>query len=353
MLSPNSVHLMNGRFGDPSLYIALGSHHAILFDCGDCSSLTTKELSLVERLFLTHTHVDHLFGFDRLLRICIDNRKRLEIYGAPGIRERLEHKMQGVTHNLDIQRPLEILIVELHERYSLESTYLYNQHFRRENEIQKELEYLSSIRSLEDESRRLSGEVFFRTLSFQDYEVHYTSLLHVVPVLSFKLSLRRSASVLNLGKAKELGLTPGSWISTILKKRESQENLEIQGKTWKIQELFTLLFEQHSLDVLGYITDTVWNGKVRRRLLAMMSQIPFLFCDSTYLAEDQERALKYYHLTATQAGELAKQCKVGLLITFHFSLKYGKNYDLLIQESTNVYPAVAPLLGKGDEKYSF
>ena len=59
--------LVNGRSGDPALYIeTLFEKRAILFDLGDISNLPPRKIQRLEHIFVSHTHIDHFIGFDRL-----------------------------------------------------------------------------------------------------------------------------------------------------------------------------------------------------------------------------------------------------------------------------------------------
>jgi len=61
--------LVNGRSGDPALYVeTLFEGRAILFDLGDISSLSPGMIQRLEYVFVSHAHIDHFIGFDRLLR---------------------------------------------------------------------------------------------------------------------------------------------------------------------------------------------------------------------------------------------------------------------------------------------
>ncbi|MEK7486259.1 MAG: MBL fold metallo-hydrolase [Planctomycetota bacterium] len=350
-MSSHYVRMLNGRFGDPTLFISLDSKRSILFDCGDCQRLTRKELASIERVFITHTHMDHLFGFDRLLRVCIDSRETLEIYGPPGLRERLEHKFQGITHNLVVQRSLRIRITELHPNFAISAYYPYQTHFQREQEFQEELPFLSEILP-EDTIRLKRSETLTRKLDFKDYQITYTSLLHVVPVLSYKLTLLQTEKF-DQTKMAELGVQPGPWIQRVKESKEKDIPIEIEGKTYSSKFLYETLFQIAPQDAVGYVTDTLWHPKVERRIKEMMKEVKYFFCDSCYVEADMERAKLYYHLTTKQAGELAKSCKVEKLINFHFSMKYGKNYHQLVQEAQTVFSNVAPLEGIGENAFHF
>ena len=57
------------------------------------------------------------------------------------------------------------------------------------------------------------------------------------------------------------------------------------------------------------------------------------FCETAFLEEDRDRARERYHLTAYQAGELAKSGKVKELVPFHFSPRYHHKKDILYKEA--------------------
>ena len=64
--------LVNGRFGDPALFVEFSHERgAVLLDCGDLSVLSARDLLRIGTVAVSHMHMDHLFGFDALLRATL------------------------------------------------------------------------------------------------------------------------------------------------------------------------------------------------------------------------------------------------------------------------------------------
>src|SRR5688572_8946013 len=89
-----STELVNGPFGDPALFLDFRfERRALLFDLGDIAALPAKKILRLSDVFVTHAHMDHFSGFDRLLRICLGRDTDLRLYGPPGIIDKVEHKL--------------------------------------------------------------------------------------------------------------------------------------------------------------------------------------------------------------------------------------------------------------------
>ena len=113
-----SLHpsLVNGRSGDPALYIeTLFERRAILFDLGDVSVLPPRKLLRLEYVFVSHAHVDHFIGFDHLLRLLIGRDTTVRLYGPEGFVDQVHHKLQAYRWNLvdRFENDLVFLVTEL------------------------------------------------------------------------------------------------------------------------------------------------------------------------------------------------------------------------------------------------
>ena len=86
--------LINGAFDDPGLYIPfLFQNRALIFDLGDITNLSSRDLLKISHGFVTHTHMDHFIGFDRLLRKALGREKTLVLFGPEGFIKNVEGKL--------------------------------------------------------------------------------------------------------------------------------------------------------------------------------------------------------------------------------------------------------------------
>ncbi|MCZ6800528.1 MAG: ribonuclease Z, partial [Nitrospirae bacterium] len=95
-----SPHLVNDLFGDPGLYVEIRwSRRALLFDLGENAALGPTRLLRAEDVFVSHMHMDHFIGFDRLIRVALGRGKHIRLYGPPGLIDNVTGKLRGYTWN--------------------------------------------------------------------------------------------------------------------------------------------------------------------------------------------------------------------------------------------------------------
>ena len=93
--------LINGRFGDAALYIeTLFERGAVLFDLGELANLAPRKILRIEHVFVSHTHMDHFIGFDRLLRLQVGRKGKINLCGPEGFIDHVRHKLHAYRRNL-------------------------------------------------------------------------------------------------------------------------------------------------------------------------------------------------------------------------------------------------------------
>ena len=93
--------LLNGHSGDPVVLVSLfGKSNIYLIDIGDISKLSYKDVLKINKIFVSHTHMDHFYGFDRVLRTFLGKEKYLQVFGPKNIIKNIKGKLEGYTWNL-------------------------------------------------------------------------------------------------------------------------------------------------------------------------------------------------------------------------------------------------------------
>jgi ribonuclease Z len=188
--------LVNGPFGDPVVYAEVTfERRAMLFDIGEIRGLVPRELLRISHVFVTHAHMDHFSGFDRLLRLLLGRTTTVGLYGPSGFIDRVEHKLRAYTWNV-IHRYSGILTFDVNEVH--ESGTLRQARFCSGSVFQREMM----------PETRLDGDLL---ISITPFTVRYAVLDHGTPCLGF--ALEEPAHV-NIWKTRldEHGLHVGPWL---------------------------------------------------------------------------------------------------------------------------------------------
>jgi len=88
---------------------------------------------------------------------------------------------------------------------------------------------------------------------------------------------------------------------------------------------------------VAYVVDCAWREPGASRLVELARGAHLLYCEAAFLEEDAARARDRYHLTAPQAGELARRAGVGQLRLFHFSPKYRGRETEFVAEAKEAF----------------
>jgi ribonuclease Z len=105
--------LVNGRYGDPTVYVeTLFEKRGLLFDLGEIAALPPRKLQRIDQIFVSHAHIDHFIGFDHLLRLLVGRETSVHLYGPLGLAEHVYHKLQGFRWDLVESYNCELIFID-------------------------------------------------------------------------------------------------------------------------------------------------------------------------------------------------------------------------------------------------
>jgi ribonuclease Z len=73
---------------------------------------------------------------------------------------------------------------------------------------------------------------------------------------------------------------------------------------------------------IGYVTDLRYTEANLRALDDLLAGVDLLFIESVFLEAEAGHAARKNHLTATQAGAIARRLGARAVVPFHFSPRY-------------------------------
>jgi len=252
----------------------------ILIDCGEGTQRQFRKAKLnsckVTRILITHWHGDHILGIPGLLSTLALSgyKKTLYIYGPKNTKEHMQELLKIFG-------------------------------FKREYKI---------------EVKEVSGK-FFET---DDFYLEAEKMEHGIPTNAYCF-VKKGLVRIDKKKLKNSGLPSGP----LLQKLKQGKNISYKGKKYLARNL-TFTEGDKKISV---VLDTLDNKKI----VAFVNGSDLLICESSFSDELKEQAKQHLHLTAKQAGEIAKKSKSKKLVLTHLSQRYEKNPKKILNEAKKVF----------------
>lgn len=305
--------LVNDPFGDPGLYVLMRfERRALLFDLGDIRRLASRQVLAIEHVFISHTHIDHFSGFDDLLRICLGRPLKIHFYGPPGLIAQVEHKLAAYTWNLvqNYETDFTLVVAEFDEANGQQ----HRAQFRCQTGFARDP--LPSI--------PLQGDVLMRDHRIQ---VRAATLDHRIPCLGFCVEETTHVAVMK-NRLGELGLEVGPWLQGFKRALldAAPDDTVISGpagQPLRLGDLRARCVFTSPGPKLGYITDVAFHAHNTAKITALVQGADILFIESSFTADEAQRAADRAHLTTHQAGTLGRLSGVKRVIPFHFSPRHA------------------------------
>jgi len=320
--------LVNGPFDDPTLFIPfLYEKRALIFDLGDIFSLSARDILKISHVFVTHTHMDHFIGFDRLLRLFLGRNHSLYMYGPENFISNVEGKLAGYSWNL---------VENYSNMFVLHVTEVHDDHLKTQDYICRD-RFIPSSKAVE---HPFAGPLYTKP----SFSVFTRILDHSIPCLGFSLKERFHVNIMK-DAVVELGLETGPWLTefkqALFDHQSPDSEFEVksgkQQKTFILGDLAMKIARVTSGQKISYIADVVYSESNLEKVIELAKDSDHLFIEASFLDKDKDIAEKKYHLTARQAGFIAGKANVKQLTPFHFSPRYQGKGHLLEQEAQKAY----------------
>lgn len=256
----------------------------ILIDCGEGTQRQFRKAHInpcnLTRLLITHFHGDHVFGLPGLFQtLGLNNyQKTLYIYGPRGTKEFIKKIYGTFIHTKKIKMEIK--------------------------------------------------EVNGKFLETKDFILTAFPLEHDAPTNGYMFEEKDKLRI-KKERLKKLKLPNIPEIA----KLTLGKDIKINNKIIKSKDL---TYKQKGKKI-SFIFDTRMCNNIKR--LAKDSDLAII--EATFLASSEngkELAEEYFHLTAEDAGKIAKQGKVNHLILTHFSQRYEHKENLLLNEAKKIFP---------------
>lgn len=257
----------------------------ILIDCGEGTQRQFRKANLnpckITKILITHWHGDHVLGLPGLFQTLAFNgySKDLILYGPKGTKTYIKKMIDTFA----FVNKFPFKVVEL-ER---EGIFFENDEF-----------YL--------ESKKMIHNISCNAYCF----------------------IKKGEIRIDKNKLKKSEIPPGP----LLQNLKQGKDIMYKNKKFKFKDL---TFKEEDIKV-SFVLDSLFDEKI----IPFVKNSDLLICESTFLDnsdQGEELAKNRFHLTAKQAGEIAKKSNSKKLILTHVSQRYDSSSGRLIEEAKKVF----------------
>jgi ribonuclease Z len=320
-----------GLLDDPLIFLRIRPlGRALLFDCGQIAHLAKRVIKPIEAVFITHAHMDHIMGLPTLVRHHYSSPRPLDVFGPPGIAERVRHLLGGYDWNLAEPTWFTLRLHEVHSDRILHYRFSGPDRF---------------MRTFDGEEPRTVREIW----SCRYVAVEAEILDHKLPVLAFRVNEQPHFSI-DLHKLKARGLVAGEWLRDlkvrvwkgcvdheVLVSRQDGEGLK-EKPAYDPVDLYEAIRGEEAAASLGYVTDVGWTGENAAVMERFLGGLTLLCAECTFLEADVHKARASYHLTTGDLNRLVERLTPRYLLPLHLSKGY-------LRRSADLYRELQPPQG--------
>ena len=313
------IKKVNSPFEDTCFFIRnIYKKKALLLDCGRIGNLNNTELLSISDIFISHTHIDHFYGFDRILRTFLRSDKTLKIYGPRGFLKNIEGKLAGYTWNLVENYNFAIQAFEI-----IESNKILTAIYKASNIFKPEYGEIKNTEKID------LDDGFYMYFEFFD---------HAIPSMAFRIKERMHVNI-KKDVLEKYGYIPGPWLTDLKSHLRANKDLnylfavettdgvkKISARTLK--DRLVIFKEPQDITFISDFAPTFDNYK---RAINFAKNSFILLIESMFLKDDILHAIDKRHSTIDISKNIFIESKSKFVHFFHFSSKYEKRKNQFFQ----------------------
>ena len=264
------------------------SNSSILIDCCEGVQFQLRKnkikLSKIDIILISHAHGDHYFGLIGLISTLslIKRKNKLKVFCPTSV----------------------LKIIQAHIKFSKMS-----------------LNYELDLISLNSQNEKNIYEN-------PSFTIKTFPLKHSVYTNGFRIEEKKKRRKLLLDKALQYKID-----KVYFNKLTKSENVfNSEGKEISYLEVTN---EGPKPKSFAYCSDTAYF----KELVNYITDVDLLYCETTFLEKDRDKALRTFHSTTTDAAKLAKKGRVKQLLIGHFSSRYD-DYSMFFNEVFSIFENV-------------
>lgn len=264
------------------------SNSYILIDCCEGVQFQLRKnkikLSKIDIILISHAHGDHYFGLIGLISTLslIKRKNKLKVFCPTSV----------------------LKIIQAHIKFSKMS-----------------LNYELDLISLNSQNEKNIYEN-------PSFTIKTFPLKHSVYTNGFRIEEKKKRRKLLLDKALQYKID-----KVYFNKLTKSENVfNSEGKEISYLEVTN---EGPKPKSFAYCSDTAYF----KELVNYITDVDLLYCETTFLEKDRDKALRTFHSTTTDAAKLAKKGRVKQLLIGHFSSRYD-DYSMFFNEVFSIFENV-------------
>ena len=319
-----TFNFVNGISGDPAIYVQnRRSGKAFLWDIAPLYNLSEKEHLKIERVFISHNHMDHFMGIDSLIRFNLPHKRPLYFYGPVDLAKRIMYRLNSYVWNLIDVDAVIYYVIEIDNANIKKFKISMDPETR---------EFVSTQIS----SHRRDETPWIETLANGD-KIGAICLDHInIDSISYFYKIANEFKV----NTEAVGSNSGPWISNLIKTMKSGNRGDKvwtpDGEQTAMKACEKYLIEQ-SGPCVSYTTDIGFTKGNVSKFSGLNLRVDTAFVESSFMDKERERARIRHHLTTAQSACIANLLSAKKYYPFHFSQLYKKNSEAVEEEALDFF----------------